>query len=365
MDQPITDYLTFLKDAREMMIDLTGLKERQDQLSQEERQLERSLEVKKKEVASLIQQTIKKRNQEIVDSYDQELNRGQERLKKARIKREKAKNKGMKERINEETEELHSENRELQVQIKTIFHQNHIPAFCNTGIYYSIYFPRHFSEFIQLFILIMSCFLVIPYGGYLLLPVQKVVYLVGIYMSAIFIFGGLYVAIGNRTKIRKLDVLEHGRLIRDQVYMNRKKIKVITRSIRKDRNDTIYNLQKYDDEIAQTEQELTEISNRKRDALNTFENVTKTILTDEITHSHQPQIEQLGQDFQQTSEELKEVEQSVKDKTLHVADLYEVYLGKEFLQIKKLDELIYIMENQSITNLNEAIEVYKKNAELR
>lgn len=365
MDQPITDYIAFLKEARELMIDLSGLKERQEQLSQEERQLEKNLDTKKKEVATLIQQTIKKRNQEIVDSYDQELNRGQDRLKKARVKREKAKNKGMKERIKEDTEELHSENRELDIQIKTLFHQNYVPSFCNTSLYYSMYFPRHIGEFLRLLLVIAVCFLAAPCGIYLLLPVQKTIYLAGIYMLTILIFGGLYVRIGNITKMRNLAALEHGRLIRDQIYTNHKKIKVITRSIRRDRNDAIYNLQKYDDEIAQMEQELTEIGNRKREALSTFENVTKTILTDEITHNHQPVIDQMKESLEEITKELQIVDQNVKEKSLHAADTYEIYLGKEFMQIKKLDELINIMQNDNAANLNEAIEIHKKNIDVR
>ena len=72
-----------------------------------------------------------------------------------------------------------------------------------------------------------------------------------------------------------------------------KKIKVITGTIRKDRNESQYDLEKYDDEIARLTQELNEVAAKKKDALNTFESVTKNILQDEIEHGHREKIAEL------------------------------------------------------------------------
>ena len=47
-----------------------------------------------------------------------------------------------------------------------------------------------------------------------------------------------------------LEIIRQGRLIRDTIRGNEKKIRVITSTIRRDRNESLYNLEKYDDEIA-------------------------------------------------------------------------------------------------------------------
>ena len=39
-------------------------------------------------------------------------------------------------------------------------------------------------------------------------------YLVGIYVAAILVFGGIYVTVGNMTKVRYMDVLKEGLGIR-------------------------------------------------------------------------------------------------------------------------------------------------------
>ena len=115
-------------------------------------------------------------------------------------------------------------------------------------------------------------------------------YLVGIYVAAILIFGGIYVTVGNMTKVRYMDVLKEGLGIRAKIRANKKEMKVIAKTIRRDKNETIYNLQKFDDEIAQLDQDVAEINRKKKEALTTFDTVTRTIISDEITANNKEEI---------------------------------------------------------------------------
>ena len=72
---------------------------------------------------------MKKRRQEISASYDAEINKAQDLLKKARVKREKAKSQGVKERIADETSELHAYNKELRERMKSSFRRDMYQAF--------------------------------------------------------------------------------------------------------------------------------------------------------------------------------------------------------------------------------------------
>ena len=62
----------------------------------------------------MVNQTVKSRKAEVTKSYDEELAKTQEQLKKVRTKREKAKNQGIKERIAEDTKSLSKENEDLK-----------------------------------------------------------------------------------------------------------------------------------------------------------------------------------------------------------------------------------------------------------
>ena len=215
MEQAITDYVKFLADARDAVYRLNNDQATAKQLKEQGERQEKELAAAKKAVTDSVNQTIKKRRSEIDTSYDKEIAKGQERLKKARTQREKAKNKGMKERIAEETSELREHNRDLQIQMKTMFQKDKVPVFCRTTFYYSLYYARGLKERLIGFITFLICFLALPCGVYFLLPDRKIWYLVLVYFADIIIFGGLYVAIGNRSSSRYHDALKQGREIRN------------------------------------------------------------------------------------------------------------------------------------------------------
>lgn len=359
MAQTTEECLAFLSEARDALDELSLLKDQEAQLGQEEKKLEKTLSTEKKLVSDTIQQTVKSRRAEIDSSYETELAKVQEKLKKERNKREKAKNQRMKDRIEEETSELHSQNQELQMQLKTLFKGSGAPVFCRTRLYYSLFMPHFGREYLTLFGGILLAFLVLPFGAYLLIPERKALYLAVIYALDILVFAGAYILISSKTKVPHLDTLKKGRAILDQIYSNHKKIRVITATIRKDRNESQYNLEKYDDEISQLQQELDTVANQKKEALNTFENVTKTILSDEIEHNHKERLDQLEQDYQQTSARLKETQQQLKTRTLYVAEHYGTYLGKEFLDPLKIVDLSALIRDGKAKNVTEAIAQYQ------
>lgn len=361
MTQPITDYAAFLGEAKQAVENLERIKKTRNQLDAEEKQIKRQLEAEKKAVDEEIALTIKKRREEIANSYDKEITRGQEQLKKARAKREKAKNQGIKERIAEETAVLHNQNEELKMQIKTLFQKERIPSFCRRTWYYALYMPRTIKEFGIAALFILICFAALPWGIYLLIPaaLRKTWMLMLIYLADILLIGGLYLTISNRTKIEHTETIRQGRQIWDAIYSNHKKIRSIAKSIRKDRNEAIYNLEKYDDEIAKTEHELQELTAKKQDALNTFHSVTQTIISDEIISSNQTHIQELEESHDRTESRLMEMEREIKKRSLEITDKYESYLGKEFIQPDKLSDLARIIRMGQASNISEAIAQYK------
>ncbi|MCD8121676.1 MAG: cell envelope integrity protein TolA [Clostridiales bacterium] len=351
--------LAFLEEAREALDDLSVAEDRLRQQEQDEKRLSKELDAEKKTVAEVSAQTVKKRREEINAGYEAEIKKAQDELKKARSSREKAKNKGMEERIKEETAELHSHNSELRTNMKTIFRQNHVPFLCRNRLYYSLYFPRWLKEYLVLLLYVAVAFVAIPWGvWYLLAPERQTLYLVIIYLLDVVIFGSIYMAVGNHTKLHYMEPLKQGRQHLDEIHANNRKIRVITSTIRKDRNESFYDLEKYDDEIARISQELADVSAQKKDALNTFETVTKNILQDEIEMNHKEKIDGLQTELADVREQLKNTATEVKQKKLSVQDQYGTHLGKEFLDPLKIAELETIIREGRALNISEAIDVY-------
>ncbi len=358
----ITDYGTFLREAKSAVEELTELEHQEERLAKQLKQNQKALDAEKRIQEDKINQTTRKRLGEITASYDKELSKGQEQLKKARSKREKAKSQGVKERIVEETVDLRDDNRRIRLQIKTIFQQNHVPRYYDTNLYYALYFPKSIKEYLKLLIAVVLCFLLIPYGIYLLLPQKTMLYFVGIYFACILVFGGIYVYIGNRSRERYGVILREGRGLRNQIHGNNKRIRAITRSIKRDKNEAIYDLQKFDDEIAQMEQNLSEIAVKKKDALNAFETVTKNIIADEITEAGKAKLAGMDEQCREDERQLRQLRETIKSRNLYITDCYGSYLSREFLQPEKLDALADIMQRGTAANLSEAMEQYRKNA---
>ncbi len=358
--EAIVDYSVFLHEAKDAVTELDSLKQKRDQASLGLRQDKRALEAEKKAVADEIRKTSKKRLDDISSGYDKQIGKCQDRLRKAKSRREAAKGKGMRERIVEETADLRDDNRRIRLEITTLFQQWHIPAYCNTTFYYSLYYPKFAGEFVILALTVLVCFLVIPFGVYLLIPNRHVWQLVLAYVICILLFGGLYILVGGAPRDEHGDILRQGRQLRNERHANDRRIRAITRSIKKDQNDSVYNLGQYDDEISHIQHELSDIAQQKKDAVNTFETVTRNIIFDEITASHKERLDQLTDACEKREGELNGLEASLKEKSLAATERYAPYLGNEFMTAEKIDALLETLANGTAANLAEAIREYKR-----
>lgn len=360
MEPMITDYVKFLSEAREAVYRLNSDTDAEARLRIQEGQQQRELEAVKKEIEESIARTIKQRTEEISSSYDKEIGKEQERLKRARARREKAKSKGVKERIADETKALRDENRDLQLQMKTWFQKDRVPGFFRSSFYYTVFYPSGLKEYALFLLTMIICFLAIPCGIYFLIPGRKLWQLILIYFLDVLLLGGFYIKLGNFSRRHYEEALRHGRAFRSSLRTNRRKMASIARDIKRDGNEDIYNLEKFDDEISCVEQELFQISKKKKEALVSFENVTKNIIADEIQGSRKSQLEQLESQLQETENALLSLEKAIKDQNIYITDIYGPYLGKEFLEPDKLEELSKLISDGVAANITEAIEIVNR-----
>ena len=358
MAQPIEDQVGFLGEACRAVQELAVSKSLLEKHRLEEKNLLRELESERKAVTDAISLTVKKRVQEINDTYDGEIAKEQEHLKRLRNKREKAKTQGVKERIEEETQELKDKNRVLAGELKSVFKRDHVPSYCRSTWYYALFLTRGFSEMFILLITALIFFLAIPCGVYFLIPHRNTFYLAGIYFVSILLFGGIYILINNRTRVRHPEALKKGRLIKNSIKSNRRKLRAIIRDIKKDRNEKVYNLERFDDEIAKTEQDLMNIADKKQEALNTFDKVTSTIISDEIASSKREKISMLEKEHEEAVTNWKEAQIRVKEQTLFINDNYASYIGSDFMIPEKLDELADIIRMEKASTISEAKDIY-------
>ena len=107
------------------------------------------------------------------------------------------------------------------------------------------------------------------------------------------------------------------------------------------------------------QQELSDIAAKKKDAISSFENVTRNIIADEIEGNHRAEIEEKEQKLQEVNDSLAQLESSIRQQNIHITDTFGPYLGKEYLNTDKLLGLSKLIQSGTASNITEAIEMDK------
>lgn len=355
--------IAYLEQCKAAVKDLQDARDRRDSLDIREKKQAKALAAEKKAVEDSVNSTVKKRKDELQSSYDTEIAKVQDSIKKTRAKREKAKQKGMKERIQEQAAPLTAENKELKARIRETFRQNHIPVICNTGIYYALYFPRTLQEVLLMLITFVVCFLGIPVGVYWLIPEHRTLHLIIIYVVTILLFGGLYLLVGSLTKERHREAIQEVQRIRRAIGKNKRKMRSQARSIRREKTEEHYDLGAFDAELSAREEEKADLQAKKEEAMAYFISTTKPAITEEIVSARRDQINAMEAEHQQTVAELAETEDYIKNAGLKLSSSYESFIGKEFMQTDKLDALIRILRKGQATNITAAKAFYQEQGE--
>ena len=131
----------------QVQTDLEAVEQLKKELAEyknQEKNLKKAIVTEEKSIQDEIAQTIRKRKNEIEKTYDNQIEANKSKSRSVKAKRDKAKSKRVDERVSEETADLTEENRQLQVEMKTLFKANHVPAFCRSGIFYSLFMTKPF-----------------------------------------------------------------------------------------------------------------------------------------------------------------------------------------------------------------------------
>lgn len=366
MGQPITDYPAFFEEAKVALCEVNRLRAEEERLRAEEERARNALYAERKALKNSIEQVIETRLTEINQTYDSELLKSEAEQKKIRENRERAKNIGIKDRIKEETAPILCEIDVKKKELKDLFREKRVNPLFRTRLYFSLYFPHKIGQWLTLLTGVFLFFVCIPCAAYFFALPEKFRHpftLILIYVADILVFGGIYVGIGNASKLHHLDTLRQGSAIWDGIDARYRAVKKLTGQIKRDRSEEKYDLASYDDELTRIAQKIQEVKLKKEEALSNFHAVTKNILTDELTQNAQKKLDELRENHEMVSALLQETGAKRQKKTLELADRYEVYLGKEFMSLEKMDALQKLVESGEASNLSEAANAYRAKRE--
>ncbi|MGN0436405.1 MAG: hypothetical protein ACI4D8_07245 [Wujia sp.] len=339
-----------------------------EKLRNQVKRLNKSIAVEEKSISDEIASTIKKRKQEISDTYDERLDDNRARKKKVSNKRDKKKNQRMNQRIQDETKHIRDNNRDLEVEMKTLLKKNKVPSYCDSGLYYVMFMPRGLDEVLLMLLSFLVYFAGIPCGVMLLIKhfvldkkgnINIAFWCVLIVAIIVVVQLIIYFIIFNATKIKHHDIVLQTRSIRDKTKANKRQMSAIRNSINKDKDESSYNLGAYDEKLANLDEEADNIGNEKQDALKLFEDETKQLIIDEINSRRLQTVEDMKAEKKSVEKKISNDEKKYSDMVLHITNQYASYIGEDLCKSDKLSDLITLMEEGQAETVSEAISVYK------
>jgi len=323
---------------------------------------EKSVKAKDKAVKDEIANTLKKRKEEIEASFDTEVENLKQRTKE--VKGEKGKDKGEQQakRIEAETADFREKERELLLEIRSIFKRDGVPGIFNTKLYYALFLPRTIIEILVLILAIAITLVAIPsLITFFVLPANRSTFQVMlVYYACLFVFLGAYILIANLTKVKHRETYIEVLKIRREIRANKKTIKAVSKSVQRDKDESMYDLGHYDHEIERISDEVESILEKKKAALKEFEASTKQIITDQIMANNQAELDELKNFVEARNAEEKAASERAKELGIYIATNYEPYIGKTDLNVETMDRIISALENGKASTISEAITYIKQ-----
>lgn len=344
-----------LKAIKQKVTEFNQCTEQKKTLEALETQLEKTLEKKERDIAEEIAQVTRQRRLQIETTIDKQVDQVTEKLKKVQASKEKSRKKAVVSRIDVETADYRNKAEELSLGGKSIFKQENIPHLYNNRLFFALYFPRGLGDWLIIALALIIAFFVIPFGLYhLLFDGKSVLYLALCYMGSIIIFGSIYLILG-KTKYRHQAALDRVREMRRRILESKRKQKKIRRQIQKDKDESLYGLESFDQEIQNLQQTVSELLQQKKTALSDFDTVTSQTIKEQILVKNEAEVNKLKTEYRNVYDQNKENLACMNKLSVSLSQEYEGFLGKEFLTIEKIEQMESLMASGRANSIGDAI----------
>ena len=352
-----------LQKIYDEVISLNEKEIKEKELVKSEDDYEKMLSDKEKAVAKEIADTTKARREEIVKTFDVEEDKLNGIAKKTNQKRERYRDGKVSERIQTETADFIEANNQIKSDTKKLYKQNKTPGFFNSGFYYTLFMPGSLSDFLYCILTFAVLFVAVPAIIWYFLPKPVSAYMIGlIYVGCIFVFGGIYMLIFSASRNKYRETVSLGNNARHKIKNNKRIIAKISRNIRRDKDDSGYGLENYNAQLEDIRLQLEDLSAKKKEALRLFDDSTRLAVIEEIKNANQEEIDRCRTRLAEISANLSGIRDYIKQKKIYIAENYEVFLGKNFVQEEILKILLEISEKNPNASIGEVIEMYKQEA---
>jgi len=361
MEAAVEEAIAFLNKAKTDVSDLEQTRGEAQTLNSDRIRIQKQLSQEEKALSDAVSATVKKRRDEISTSYDSEIGKAQDKLRKHKNKKEKAKTEGKKERIDYETTELREESRQLQNEFVSILKKHRVPGMCRHRWFYTLFMPVGFGEHLMVALIDILLVVLVPFmictfaqiESNIVLTLLHGLFFIMVMMPTVYVY--------KKVVFKHYDVLKRSSALIRHQERNAADIKKIARAINSDEGEEYYDLEDFNYDIAKAEAMVEEISKRKDDALEQFDTVTARVIEDEIREGSRKKITDLKKELAKVSAQCAEADEVIREKTVRVTDRYAGMIGKENLSVDSINGVIKVLKSGDAVTITEAVAIYTTN----
>lgn len=342
-----------LIEAKKSLIEEEEKKKELNVLRGKEATFEQEIEKLEKAKKECIEKTIKEKKAELEKSYDDLMINTSNKIKQAREQKEKEVKKNKKAQIEKETKDSKENNVYLKNRIKSLLKEKRLPFFVNTNFYFSIFRYENPMSIVRAIIILIIFLALIP-----LVLIFAVEFLrdsgdfvkILVFILNLFLWGLVYLGISKKINVDD-ETIKDIKDIRKEINENKKKIKNITDDINKSSDESNYDYSKFNKEIEQGSNDLKILGDKREAALENFNNVVEAEIIQSIEKEAEKDINETKNNLEKTKASIEKEETNLKNIKQKIDDDYRTILGKENLNIEKIDKMIDIVNN------NEGIDI--------
>ena len=368
----LTGDYTVVQKMRNEFINRDNIDDMLIDIKDKKRAMDKEIAAEEKSINDEIKTTVKKRRNELEKKYDAQLSEIKSEEKKTSKAKEKEKGAKMDDRVSDETAGYVAASEDKEKELRKFFKQEGVPKFCASRIFYILFMPKG-AEIIQTLLFFIVFLVGLPGGitfairelvlkkNEAMSPTMMTFWTVLIPAVWIILFLVIYFLIYIKVKTRHLDALREGRNIRNAISKDEKQIRDITKSIKKDDDESIYGLGEYDAKLSELSAKSEAISAEKKAALDQFDTETVQAITDDINGRRLGKLNEMKSEAEDLGQKIEATEEQQKNLALEISNKYGVFIGDDLCRTEVMDELLEIMNERGVVTVSEALEIYKSN----
>jgi len=340
-----------LENIDNLKKECSGIKNNLNSLTRERKNLEASL-IKEGE------KTLKEKEKEATASEDEEIKKLKKSISGSEADRKKAKTKGMNERIKNETEDKKKEIKEYHREIRQKFKENGMPAICDSGWFYSIFYPEKALDWIIKIVVSAIWFVGLPLLVASIVDIHiifKVFLGVGVFAVCVTAYWILWAL----TKDKDTGIVEEMRTVRYKIADNKEYIRKTKRDIKKDDNEEIYNLGEFDDKLKELNSKLKEVTDTREEKYKEYKEKTEKTLTEELEKAKKEKLDAKDSEIDEMSSVYDSLCESLKKAEEEHEGNYSSVFGDKVNNKNYINKLIGLIESGAASTVEEAINAEK------